>query len=89
MTLVQTNSTKRILTITTLQPITIKVQHTKEFKIEEYIEWCEDQSIVPSQRHYKKWAIEQMEDILRDNIDTNQFKFKLGEVEEVEFEIEE
>ena len=86
MTLDQTNLT---LTITTLQPITIKFQHTEEFEIEEYIEWCEDYSITPSQKHYKKWTIEQMEDILSDNIDTDQFKFKLGEVEEVEFEIEE
>ena len=58
-----------------------QVQHTEEFGIEEYIE----HSI---QKHYKKWA-DQMEYILRHNIDTNQFKFKLGEVEEVEFEIEE
>ena len=77
------------MSTTTLQPITIKFQYTEKFYIEEYIEWCEDYSITPSQKHYKKWAIEQMEDILRDNIDTNQFKFKLGEVEEVEFEIEE
>ena len=86
MTLVQTNLTKRILTITTLQPITIKFQHTEEFGIEEYIEWCEDYSITPSQKHFKKWAIDQMEYILRDNIDTNQFKLNLGKSVEVEYE---
>ena len=70
----------------TLQPITIKFQHTEEFEIEEYIEWCEDYSITPSQKHFKKWAIDQMAYILRDNIDTNQFKLNLGKSVEVEYE---
>ena len=74
---------------TTLQPITIKFQYTEKFDIEDYIEWCEDQSITPSQKHYKKWAIEQMESSLRGDIDTNQFKLNLGKSVEVEYEIEE
>ena len=68
----------------TLQPITIKFQYTKEFEIEDYIEWCEDYSITPSQKHFKKWAIDQMAYILRDNIDTNQFKLNLGKSVEKE-----
>ena len=46
---------------TTLQPITVKFQSTVKFDIEGYLEWCEDYSMTPSQKHYKKWAIEQME----------------------------
>jgi len=74
------------MSTTTLQPITIKFQYTEKFYIEEYIEWCEDYSITPSQKHFKKWAIDQMEYILRDNIDTNQFKLNLGKSVEVEYE---
>jgi hypothetical protein len=77
------------MSTTTLQPITIKFEYTEKFDIEDYIEWCEDQSITPSQKHYKKWAIEQMESSLRDDIDTNQFKLNLGKSVEVEYEIEE
>ena len=72
------------MSTTTLQPITIKFQYTEKFDIEEYIEWCEDYSITPSQKHFKKWAIDQMEYILRDNIDTNQFKLNLGKSVEKE-----
>ena len=71
------------MSTTTLQPITIKFQYTEKFDIEEYIEWCEDYSITPSQKHFKKWAIDQMEYILRDNIDTNQFKLNLGKSVEI------
>lgn len=74
---------------TTLQPITIKFQYTEKFEIEDYIEWCEDQSITPSQKHYENWAIGKMEISLSDDIDTNQFKLNLGKSVEVEYEIEE
>lgn len=72
---------------TTLQPITIKFQYTEKFEIEDYIEWCEDQSITPSQKHYKEWAIGKMEISLSDDIDTNQFKLNLGKSVEVDYEI--
>jgi hypothetical protein len=76
------------MSTTTLQPIIIKFQYTKKFDIEGYLEWCEDYSITPSQEHYVKWAIFQMESILRDNIDTNQFNVNLGKSVEVEYEVD-
>lgn len=67
----------------TLQPITIKFEHIEEFNIESYLEWCEDQEIQPSQKHYKKWAIDSLTSGLMDNINTNKLEFIYGNSEEI------
>jgi hypothetical protein len=67
----------------TLQPITIKFEHTEEFDIDAYLEWCEDYDIQPSQRHYKKWAVDCLVDSLYDIVP--EFQFIYGDSEEVEW----
>lgn len=69
----------------TLQPITIKFEHIQEFDVEQYIEWCEDCGIEPSQKHYKKWAVENLVDSLMDDIDTDEFQFTYDEPREIEY----
>lgn len=72
----------------TLQPITIKFEHTKEFDIEAYIEWCEDYGIEPSQKHYKEWATDCLVDSLMDDIDTDEFRFIYGDPQEIDYKEE-
>jgi hypothetical protein len=69
----------------TLQPITIKFEHIQEFDVEPYLEWCEDYGIEPSQKHYKKWAVEHLVDSLMDDIDTDEFQFIYDEPREIEY----
>jgi DNA mismatch repair ATPase MutL len=68
-----------------LQPITIKFEHTEEFDIEAYLEWCMDCGIQPSQKHYKKWAVDCLYDSLTDNIDTDEFQFIYDDPQEIEY----
>ena len=68
----------------TLQPITIKFEHIKQFDIEPYLEWCKDYGIQPSQKHYKKWAVDCLVDSLMDDIDTDEFQFIYDDPQEIE-----
>ena len=70
----------------TLKPITIKFEHTKEFDIEAYLDWCDWKSIQPSQKNYKKWAVDCLVDSLIDNIDTDEFQFIYDNPREFEYE---
>jgi hypothetical protein len=72
----------------TLQPITIKFEHTEEFDIEAYLEWCEQCSIEPSQKHYKEWATDCLVDSLMDDIDTDEFQFIYGDSQEINYKEE-
>ena len=69
----------------TLQPITIKFEHTEKFDIESYLEYCEDCDIQPSQKHYKRWAVDQLVDSLSDDINTNNFQYIYGDPQEIEY----
>ena len=69
----------------TLQPITIKFEHTEEFDIEAYLEWCECYGIEPSQKHYKKWAVDCLVDSLMDDIDTDEFQLIYDDPREIQY----
>jgi hypothetical protein len=71
----------------TLRPITINFHHTESFTIDDYLEYCEDQDINPTQKHYTSWAIENMESGLLDDIDTDKFAITTDLPREVDFEI--
>jgi hypothetical protein len=68
-----------------LNEITIKFTHTEKFDVDSYIEYCEDQETIPSQSHYRDWAIEQMANSLRDEIDENEFKITYSKNKQIVF----
>jgi hypothetical protein len=70
----------------TLQPITITFTQTSKFSVEDYLEWCEMTENIPSQKGYKRYVIDQFEDDLRDDINTNNMSFKYGKEKEYEYE---
>ena len=72
----------------TLQPITIKFEHTEEFDIEAYLEWCENYGITPSQKHYKEWATDCLVDSLMDDINTDEFQLIYGDSQEIDYKEE-
>lgn len=72
------------MTTITLQPITIKFEHTEEFDVGAYLEYCEDYDIEPSQKHFKRWAFDCMVDSLTDDIDTDKFVISYGNSEKIE-----
>jgi len=73
----------------TLHPFTIKFEISEEFSLGDYLEYCEDQDITPSQKHYKKWATEQLVDSLMDDIDTSLFEYVYGRPQEINLKIKE
>lgn len=74
------------MTKITLQPITITFTQTIKFSVEDYLEWCKMTKNIPSQKGYKRYAIDAFEDDLRDDIDTNNFTFKYGKEKDHEYE---
>lgn len=46
----------------TLQPLTITFGVSGKFPLEDYLEYCKDYDITPSQKHYKKWATDYLVD---------------------------
>lgn len=68
-----------------LQPITIKFEHIEKFDIESYLEWCKECDIQPSQKHYKKWAVDYLVDSLTDDIDTDKFQLIYDDPQEIEY----
>ncbi len=73
----------------TLRPITITFTQTSKFSVEDYLEWCRMTENIPSQKGYKRYVIDQFEDDLRDDINTNNISFKYGKEKEYEYEYEE
>jgi hypothetical protein len=69
----------------TLQPITITFTQTSKFSVEDYLEWCEMTENIPSQKGYKRYVIDQFEDDLRDDINTNNMSLKYGKEGEYEY----
>lgn len=69
-----------------LQPITITFTQTCKFSVENYLEWCGMTENIPSQKGYKRYVIDQFEDDLRDDINTNNMSFKYGKEKEYEYE---
>lgn len=72
----------------TLTPITIKFEHTEKYSLEDYLEYCEDYELTPSQTHYKEWTIKGMVDSITDNIDTNEFTYIYDAPQEIDFELD-
>ena len=68
----------------TLQPFTIKFEISEEFSLEDYLEYCEDYDITPSQKHYKEWATEVLIDCLTDDLDPTMFVYIYDEPQQVE-----
>lgn len=73
----------------TLKPITITFEHSEEFSLEDYLEYCQDYDIQPSQKHYRKWTMEQFESELMDDLGVGKFDVSYGEPQEVDYELEE
>ena len=72
----------------TLQPVTIKFEVSEEFPIEDYLDYCENCDITPSQKHYKKWATDALVESLMDDIDTSMFVYFYDECEKVDWKKE-
>ncbi len=73
------------MTTITLQPIAIRFECIEDFDIEDYIEYCEDYDIQPSQKHYKEWAFDCMVESLTDDIDTDKFVISYGNSKKIEY----
>lgn len=69
----------------TLQPLTIRFEVSEEFPLEDYLEYCKDYDITPSQKHYKKWATDYLVDSLLDDLDTSMFVYVYDECEKVDW----
>ncbi len=62
----------------TLRPITLNFHETFEFSVEDYLEYCVDYGITPSQKHYKETIFEQFIDSLCDDINPDKIVCTYG-----------
>lgn len=69
-----------------LNPVTVRYQFFEKIDIEDYLEWCEDQDIKPSQDHFDKWAIDYFIDNLSNDIDKDDIELIYEESKEIEWE---
>jgi hypothetical protein len=70
----------------TLQTINLSFSENFEFPAQDYLEYCTEYKITPSQKHYKKLITEMFVDYLLDDIDDSKFVFEYEEPQEYEFE---
>jgi len=68
-----------------LSPITLNFHETFEFSVEDYLEYCVDYGITPSQKHYKETIFEQFIDSLCDDINPDKIVCTYGVEGEYEF----
>jgi hypothetical protein len=69
----------------TLQPLSIRFELSEEFPLEDYLEYCKDCDINPSQKHYKKWATEVFVNSLMDDIDPSMLVYFYDDCEKVDW----
>lgn len=68
----------------TLQPFSIRFELSEEFPLEDYLEYCKDYGINPSQKHYKEWATECVVNCLTDDIDIDRFVYIYDDPQEID-----
>lgn len=71
----------------TLKPIKITYKETFSYPIEDYLEYCSEQELSPSQRHYEELSLEEFENSLRDDISQDNMTIKQGKPKQYDFEL--
>jgi hypothetical protein len=69
-----------------LRSIGISFKETFEFPVEDYLEYCYEYEITPSQEHYKKLIVQQFIETLQDDIDEDKFEFTYADLKEYDVE---
>ena len=62
-----------------LKPVVLTYTETFEYSVDDYIEDCEDDGIVPSQKHYERMAKEDFIANMLDDTDTDNITFSYSQ----------
>jgi hypothetical protein len=62
-----------------LKPVVMTYTETFEYSVDDYVEDCEDDGIVPSQKHYERMAKENFIANMLDDTDTDNITFSYSQ----------